>query len=86
MWMSVDRIENHTVILVDDEEKIYRLTREQYHALVGSPPEESHILRCSVSEPQGNILSAVFDKAETERRLAEAQARIERLKKRHSNP
>ena len=80
MWMSVDRIEGGFVILVDEGEQIYTLSAQDYLAMTGVAPKESQVLSCVVDD--GNIQSAVYDPEETERRLKEAKARIERLRQR----
>ncbi len=77
MWLCVDRIENHTVILLDDEENIYPLSRADYMALVGLTPAESAILAAEVQD--GRIVAATYDEAETAARKAAARARLDRL-------
>ena len=80
MWMSVDRIEGAFVILIDEQEQIYTLSVQNYLAMTGVNPKESQVLSCEVKD--GNIQSAVYSPKETERRLAEAKARLERLRQR----
>ena len=77
MWLSVDRIEGNTVVLLDEKEKVYRLAVESYVALVGREPAESDMLAAEVEE--GSIRSAVYDEAETLVRKAAARERLNRL-------
>ena len=77
MWLSVDRIEGNTVVLLDEKEKVYRLAVEAYVALVGQEPAESDMLAAAVEE--GSICSAVYDEAETLARKAAARERLNRL-------
>lgn len=77
MWLSVDRIEGDLVILIDDEETVYRLSVAAYQTLVGQPPRESHMLWCEVD---GEIIrSARLDPDETERRTQAARDKLTRL-------
>ena len=78
VWMSVDRIENETVILVDDEEKIHPLPANRYQALTGLPPRESDVLEV-ILDDGGAIRSAVYSEAETNRRKEAARNRLNRL-------
>ena len=77
VWMSVDRIENETVILVDDEEKIHSLPADRYRALTGLPPRESDVL--DVTLDGDGILIAVYSESETKRREEAARKRLNRL-------
>ena len=77
MWMSVDRIENETVILVDDEEKIHSLPADRYQALTNIPPRESDVL--DVTLDGDVILTAVYSESETKRRGEAARKRLNRL-------
>ena len=77
MWMSVDRIENETVILVDDEEKIHSLPADRYQALTNIPPRESDVL--DVTLDGDVILTAVYSESETKRREEAARKRLNRL-------
>lgn len=77
MWLCVDRIEGNTVVLMDDEEKIYHLDRPAYRVLVGREPAESDVLTAEVAE--GRICSASYDEEETQTRKAAAKARLNRL-------
>ena len=77
MWLCVDRIEGDTVILVDDREEIYRLSRCDYVTRIGLEPAESAVLKAEVGE--GKLLTAAYDEEETCRRAALARARLERL-------
>lgn len=77
MWLCVDRIESNTVVLLDEEERVYRLATEDYTALTGRPPLESDML---AAEVQGaRVLAASYDREETERRKAAARVRLHRL-------
>ena len=77
MWLCVDRIEENTVVLLDDQEKIYCLTADAYIALVGREPAEGDMLTAEVEE--GSILSAAYDEGETLARRAAARERLNRL-------
>ena len=78
VWMSVDRIENETVILVDDEEKIHSLPADRYQALTNIPPRESDVLEVTLDD-EGSILTAAYSESETLRRRSAAQKRLNRL-------
>ena len=77
MWLCVDRTEGDTVVLMDDQEKIYRLERAAYVAMVGRDPAESDILTAEVRE--GRVFAAAYDPEETASRKAAARARLNRL-------
>ena len=77
MWLSVDRIEGNTVVLLDEKEKVYRLAVDAYIALVAREPAESDMLAAEVEE--GSIRSAVYDEAETLARKTAARERLNRL-------
>lgn len=77
MWLCVDRIEKDTVILLDDDERVYPLSRADYTALVGIPPAESAMLAVEIRD--GCIVSAAYDEAETAARAAAARSRLNRL-------
>ncbi len=77
MWLCVDRIEGNTVVLLDDEETIYRLSTADYTQLTGKAPAESDILSGTVEN--NRITAAVYDEAETASRMAAARARLDRL-------
>lgn len=77
MWLCVDRMEKNTVILLDDDERVYSLSRADYTALVGIPPVESAMLAAEIRD--GRIVSAAYDEAETATRTAAARARLDRL-------
>ena len=77
VWLSVDRIEGNTVVLLDEKEKVYRLAVDAYIALVAREPAESDMLAAEVEE--GSIRSAVYDEAETLARKAAARERLNRL-------
>ena len=77
MWLCVDRIEENTVVLLDDGEQIYHVPCADYVALVGRSPAESDIL--SAETEGGRILSAAYDEAETNARKEAARARLKRL-------
>lgn len=83
MWLSVDRLEENIVILIDDDDTLYRVSVSDYKSLTGRSPRETHMLWCELEN--GSIRSARFDPEETERRLQAAQARLRRLiNKNHS--
>lgn len=77
MWLSVDRVESGTVILVDDGERVYTLPAADYTALAGVPPREGDVLEATVTD--GAVTAATPDPAETERRRAAEEARLRRL-------
>ena len=77
MWMSVDRIEKDLVVLIADDETVYRVKVTEYNTLVGTPPQETHMLWAETRE--GNILFARYDPEETSRRLQAAKDRLQRL-------
>ena len=77
MWLCIDRIEGNTVVLLDDEEKIYCLAADAYIALVGREPAEGDMLTAEAEE--GSIRSAVYDERETLVRKATARERLNRL-------
>ena len=77
VWLCVDRIEGNTVVLLDDEEKIYRLDSASYETLVGRTPAESDVLSAEVND--GRILAASYDGEETQRRKDSARERLHRL-------
>lgn len=77
MWLCVDRIEGDTVVLTDEDEKLYRLKVADYVALTGKAPAESDLL---TAEAEGDrILSAAFDSEETAARKKSARKRLDRL-------
>ena len=77
MYLCVDRIEGNTVVLLDDEEKLYHMDVPAYVALVGRKPAESDVLTAEVAE--GSIRAAAYDEVETQTRKAAARARLNRL-------
>ena len=77
MWMSVDRIEDMTVILLDDEEKTFSLPADRYRALTGLPPRESDVLEVTLDGDL--ILTAAYSESETKRREEAARKRLNRL-------
>lgn len=77
MWLCIDRIEENTVVLLDDQEKIYCLAADAYIALVGREPAEGDMLTAEVEE--GSICFATYDEAETLARKAAARERLNRL-------
>ena len=72
-----------TVILISDDENTYRLPAEVYTALTGRAPKEGTMLDARIEN--GTVTSAVYSDAETERRLAEARAWLERMKNRRKS-
>ena len=81
VWLSVDRIEENTVVLLDEDERVYTLSQESYIAMVGRVPAESDMLSATLSE--GCVISAVFDEAETVSRKDAARERLNRLFGKH---
>ena len=84
MWLCVDRIEADTVILLDDGETSYALSRAAYTALVGREPAESDILAAEVEGMR--ILTAAYDGVETAARREAARKRLNRLFGRSEKP
>ncbi len=77
MWLCVDRIEGDTVVLTDENERLYRIARADYTALTGRDPAESDMLS---AEAEGDrILSAAYDGEETASRKEAARRRLNRL-------
>lgn len=83
MWLCVDRMEFETVLLMDDDEKMYALSADAYTALTGCPPREGDMVEGTVTD--GVVTAAVYDPAETEARAAAARERLHRLFKRTGN-
>jgi hypothetical protein len=77
MWLCVDRIEGDTVVLTDEDERLYRMARADYTALTGREPAESDMLSAEVEGDR--ILSAAYDEAETAARRESARKRLNRL-------
>ena len=77
MWLCVDRIEGNTVVLTDDDERMYRLDRSAYIRLVGRDPAESDVLNARTEGE--HILFATYDEAQTNARKEAARARLNRL-------
>lgn len=77
MWLCIDRIEGNTVVLLDDQEKVYCLAADAYIALVGRKPAEGDVLTAETEG--GSIRSAAYDEGETLARKAAARARLNRL-------
>ena len=77
MWLCVDRIEGNTVVLTDDDERIYRLDRAVYVGLTDRDPVESDVLNAQAEGEK--ILSAAYDEAQTNARKEAARARLNRL-------
>ena len=77
VWLCIDRIEGNTVVLMDDDERIYRMDVISYETLVGRAPAESDVLTATVEN--GFILAARYDGKETERRKTVARVRLNRL-------
>ncbi|MBR6782791.1 MAG: DUF3006 domain-containing protein [Clostridia bacterium] len=77
MWLCVDRIEENTVVLLDDQEKVYCLAADAYIAMVGRKPAEGDMLTAEIEE--GSIRLAAYDEGETEARKVAARERLNRL-------
>ncbi len=77
MWLCIDRVEGEAVVLLDDEETVYRLDRAAYAAMVGRAPAESDVLKAEIED--GRIITAAYDEAETASRKAAAKARLNRI-------
>ncbi len=87
MWLSVDRVEegltDRVVVLVADDETVHHLSAAAYTALTGRAPKVNTMLDARLEG--GAIISAVCSDEETERRLAEARAWMERMKNRRKS-
>ncbi len=77
MYLTVDRIENHTVLLQDDHETSYTLSVHDYESLVGRPPRESDVMEATTCD--GIVIAASPADEERDRRLARAEERLRRL-------
>ena len=77
MWLCVDRIEDDTVVLLDDTEKAWFLSIAAYTAMVGRVPNESDVLSAELDGSR--IISAAYDGEETAARKATARNRLNRL-------
>lgn len=77
VWLCVERLEGETVVLQDEGERIYTVTRERYSSLTGREPSESDVLTAEIAE--GRILSASYDEEGTVARREAARARLDRL-------
>lgn len=77
VWLCIDRIEAETVVLLDDGERVYHLSVEDYTALTGLPPRESDVLTAEVEGDR--VVYAAYDGEETQKRKDAARARLNRL-------
>ncbi len=77
MWLSVDRIEGETVVLIDDANVIRQLSVADYTALAGRAPQESDVLEGIIDGDR--ITAAYVDETETACRRDAARARLNRL-------
>ena len=73
--MQIDRFEEGFAVLVDEEEKIYNVPREQF----GFPLHEGDVLRVTLAD--GMPVSAQFMAEETAMRRERAAALMRKLKK-----
>jgi hypothetical protein len=73
----VERIEGETVVLQDEQERVFTLTRGEYSTLTGREPSESDVLTAEIA--RGRILSAVYDGEGTVARREAARGRLHRL-------
>ena len=74
--LTVDRVEDGVVIMMDETESITRITAD----MLGFIPHDGDVLRISV-DADGRIRSAVSDPDAAEERRAAMRARLQRLKR-----
>ena len=73
-YLTVDRVEDGVVIMMDEKESIYRITTD----MLGFVPRDGDVLRVSV-DADGMIQSAEIDKEATEERRAAMRAKLRSL-------
>ncbi len=72
--LTVDRVEDGVVIMIDDKESIYRITTD----MLGLVPRDGDVLRVSV-DADGMIQSAEVDEQATGERRAAMRAKLQSM-------
>ena len=73
-FLTVDRVEDGIVILIDEKESIYRITTD----MLGLTVRDGDVLRVSV-DADGMIQSAEVDLKATEERRAAMRAKLQTM-------
>ena len=73
-FLTVDRVEDGVVIMIDEKEAIYRITTD----MLGLVPRDGDVLRVSV-DAEGMIQSAEIDAEATEERRAAMRAKLQSM-------
>lgn len=73
-FLTVDRVEDGIVILIDEKESIYRITTD----MLGLTVRDGDVLRVSV-DADGMIQSAEVDHKATEERRAAMRAKLQTM-------
>ena len=73
-YLTVDRVENGVVIMIDEKESIYRITTD----MLGLVPRDGDVLRVAV-DADGMIQSAEVDTEATEERRAAMRAKLQSM-------
>lgn len=73
-FLTVDRVEDGVVIMIDEKESIYRITTE----MLGLVPRDGDVLRVAV-DADGMIQSAEVDPEATEERRAAMRAKLQSM-------
>ncbi len=73
-FLTVDRVEDGVVILIDEKESIYRITTD----MLGLVVRDGDVLRVSV-DADGMIQSAQVDVEATEERRAAMRAKLQSM-------
>lgn len=73
-FLTVDRVEDGVVIMIDEKESIYRITTD----MLGLTPRDGDVLRVSV-DADGMIQTAEIDAEATAERRAAMRAKLHSL-------
>ena len=73
-YLTVDRVENGVVIMIDEKESIYRITTD----MLGLVVRDGDVLRVAV-DADGMIQSAEVDADATEERRAAMRAKLQSM-------
>ncbi|MBE6657807.1 MAG: DUF3006 domain-containing protein [Ruminococcaceae bacterium] len=73
-YLTVDRVEDGVVIMIDEKESIYRITTD----MLGLVPRDGDVLRVTV-DADGMIQSAEVDAQATEERRAAMRAKLQSM-------
>jgi len=73
-FLTVDRVEDGVVIMIDEKESIYRITTD----MLGLIPRDGDVLRVVV-DADGMIQSAEVDAEATEERRSAMRAKLQNL-------